>query len=309
VSAYEILNAWLRTPGESWRDEADGEMLRDQIKSVQAGDVTLVDAEYVAEYERIVPQEDFDETVKGFYRTMEPVVSPWSRFLFTFRDIERSPYVVYGDYFPHAQFGQHHPLYPDNHALYLAAYYRAGEAGFVQMGSGFLCNWREAHSEETTLSFAHPIREANFIASLHSSLREFPSKEDREALTIIFDIAVRTTVATLAFATARNARMVDVPMTRAERRRGEVPPSIRFSRVTIDPMRALRRPEPRDGGSGEVPWHRVRGHWAIYSAERPMFGRPGLSGRFWISEHERGDKEHGAVVKDYAVLPTREPLP
>jgi hypothetical protein len=45
--------------------------------------------------------------------------------------------------------------------------------------------------------------------------------------------------------------------------------------------------------------HVVRGHFKYYSPERPLFGR--YSGMIWVSDHERGKPELGAIRKDYMV--------
>lgn len=65
----------------------------------------------------------------------------------------------------------------------------------------------------------------------------------------------------------------------------------------------------RNKDAGEVPWgyrspderafHLCRGHFKTYTAERPLFGK--YTGTFWWQAQARGSKEHGEVVKDYAV--------
>lgn len=44
--------------------------------------------------------------------------------------------------------------------------------------------------------------------------------------------------------------------------------------------------------------HVVRGHFATYTADAPMFGQH--VGTFWRKPTVRGSEDHGAVVKDYA---------
>lgn len=53
---------------------------------------------------------------------------------------------------------------------------------------------------------------------------------------------------------------------------------------------------------GSMPVHLCRGHFMHYTPERPMFGRSGLYGRFWVQSHVRGNKKNGVVVKDYEVV-------
>jgi hypothetical protein len=47
----------------------------------------------------------------------------------------------------------------------------------------------------------------------------------------------------------------------------------------------------------EVSLHTVRGHFATYTPEKPLFGR--LVGQFFRPEHFRGSKAVGEIVKDY----------
>lgn len=60
-----------------------------------------------------------------------------------------------------------------------------------------------------------------------------------------------------------------------------------------------------EGGSqkefGVMPFHLCRGHFASYTAEKPLFGR--LVGKFWIPAHMRGKKDRGEIIKDYSVSP------
>jgi hypothetical protein len=56
-----------------------------------------------------------------------------------------------------------------------------------------------------------------------------------------------------------------------------------------------------DGDSIDKALHIVRGHFATYTAEQPMFGK--YVGTFWKEAHLRGNAEKGVVVKDYEVMP------
>ena len=50
--------------------------------------------------------------------------------------------------------------------------------------------------------------------------------------------------------------------------------------------------------------HIVRGHFATYTADKPLFGRADTGvGKFWHPAHVRGNLKQGAVVKDYEVVP------
>lgn len=48
--------------------------------------------------------------------------------------------------------------------------------------------------------------------------------------------------------------------------------------------------------------HSVRGHIAIYTTERPLFGNPQNVGPIWISPHIRCRGTEGKVFKDYEII-------
>jgi hypothetical protein len=60
------------------------------------------------------------------------------------------------------------------------------------------------------------------------------------------------------------------------------------------------------GGASVMPFHLCRGHFATYTADKPMFGNPKLVGRYWHPPHTRGKKENGEVIKDYRVFSPQE---
>lgn len=65
-----------------------------------------------------------------------------------------------------------------------------------------------------------------------------------------------------------------------------------------------RAPQEAQGGQHDTPrLHIVRGHWADYRNGAGMFGNPDLRAVFWISEHERGRGEKGAIKTTYEVYP------
>lgn len=79
-------------------------------------------------------------------------------------------------------------------------------------------------------------------------------------------------------------------------------PKVQFKTIKI-PLAARGKTatgEPRDGAS-PVPLHLVRGHFATYTADKPLFGRPDGVGRFFHPPHIRGDGSAGVVAKDYTI--------
>lgn len=77
---------------------------------------------------------------------------------------------------------------------------------------------------------------------------------------------------------------------------------VQFKTLDIAPMReTLRRASAEDADMGlKRALHVCRGHFATYTADRPLFGK--RVGTFWVPQHIRGKSEYGAVVKDYRLV-------
>lgn len=81
-------------------------------------------------------------------------------------------------------------------------------------------------------------------------------------------------------------------------------------RYTLNIAGHVARPsrDYNEGQQGVMPFHLCRGHFATYTADKPMFGNPKLVGRYWHPPHMKGKKENGEIVKDYAIAKaTHEP--
>lgn len=59
------------------------------------------------------------------------------------------------------------------------------------------------------------------------------------------------------------------------------------------------RSVPVDGVPAGIALHTVRGHFATYTADAPLFGK--LVGTYWKPATIRGSDQHGQVIKDYDV--------
>lgn len=82
-------------------------------------------------------------------------------------------------------------------------------------------------------------------------------------------------------------------------------PTVRYRVLAVD-GRATAADDPSEPGDPSAPkrklsLHIVRGHFARYTPERPLFGK--YTGTFWMPQHVRGSPTAGVVVKDYAVGP------
>lgn len=83
-----------------------------------------------------------------------------------------------------------------------------------------------------------------------------------------------------------------------EKRYGQ--PLARYYTLEIEPMKKILRTEGQSEKTGlKRALHICRGHFAHYTAERPLFGK--VVGTVWRPAHVRGSAKEGVVVKDYAV--------
>jgi hypothetical protein len=103
-------------------------------------------------------------------------------------------------------------------------------------------------------------------------------------------------------------RLVDVEpperLNRARVRRGR-PPLARHKTLVIEGLKELLR---REGAVGQVglkrALHLVRGHFATYTAEKPLLGH--FVGTVFRAAHTRGRSQYGTVTKDYEVKAPRQ---
>jgi hypothetical protein len=116
-----------------------------------------------------------------------------------------------------------------------------------------------------------------------------------------------------SFMNAKNVKLLDVteelqPEPKI-RRRLRIPDVRRWT-LSIDGRAEKPRREfghaPQADAESFTPFHLVRGTFATYTADKPLFGNPKLVGRFWRPPHARGKKENGEVVKDYRIDPPHE---
>ena len=77
--------------------------------------------------------------------------------------------------------------------------------------------------------------------------------------------------------------------------------SVRYHQlvVKVPGKRVQAEAQRRPVKVGETPIHFVRGNFARYTDEKPLFGK--LTGTFYRPPHVRGNAEVGAVLKDYRV--------
>jgi hypothetical protein len=94
------------------------------------------------------------------------------------------------------------------------------------------------------------------------------------------------------------------PLVNRERRRHGRKPFLRYHTINIEPMKAVLRTEGNVESEGlRRALHICRGHFATYTADKPLFGR--TVGTVWRPSHVRGHASEGVVVSDYNVDPTK----
>lgn len=118
-----------------------------------------------------------------------------------------------------------------------------------------------------------------------------------------WDMAHLILLGTLNFLNCRNVEVVEPRRPRAEARRIERT-GVRVSTINVFSMGKQYEGNGK-GREGGTPLTSVRGHFASYGPEYgkgKLFGK--YSGRFWIPQFARGDKEAGEVEQQYKLRPT-----
>lgn len=88
------------------------------------------------------------------------------------------------------------------------------------------------------------------------------------------------------------------------RKRKQQPALERYHVLKFYPNKAANKRAHHLGAgenSGGMPINLCRGHFRDVSEDRPLFGRPGCHGRFWIQAHVKGKQENGIITKDYEI--------
>lgn len=90
---------------------------------------------------------------------------------------------------------------------------------------------------------------------------------------------------------------------RAKRETGRDLDRVVYHTLAIRPFRQSVRYESRavNGGGLDGPLHLVRGHFAFYSDDHPLFGK--YPGTFWRPEHYAGNRNNGTSRKTYTIQP------
>lgn len=110
------------------------------------------------------------------------------------------------------------------------------------------------------------------------------------------DMANWVMMGALNFLNCRNVQIVEPQRDRAERKRLEKI-GVKVHEINIYPVgKRSTYTKPNQPGAG-IPLTSVRGYFATYTEERPLFGK--YPGRFWIPQHARGKKDLGERQSSY----------
>lgn len=97
--------------------------------------------------------------------------------------------------------------------------------------------------------------------------------------------------------------MPSAGMNRKRARRGDSVAEKYYTLVFSAPGASIKKDQATgEYRSGVLPFHFCRGHFRHVEENKPLFGRRGCYGTFWIPSHARGDRKNGIVTKDYEVL-------
>ena len=117
-----------------------------------------------------------------------------------------------------------------------------------------------------------------------------------------WDMANLVVLGALNYMNCRNVDIVEPLRPRAEARR-IAKTGVRVSVINVFPVGKSTRSNGEVKTKG-VPLTSVRGHFSHYGPDYGkglLFGK--LTGRFWIPQHARGDKELGEIRHDYVLKP------
>lgn len=116
-----------------------------------------------------------------------------------------------------------------------------------------------------------------------------------------FEDICRIGLLTLMFINCRNIRLADeeVPIITRKTGTGQSQKKVYYKVLKLSNSYSERSDDNAVNGTKLLPLHVVRGHFASYTDDAPLFGK--YTGTFWKPAHTRGSAEQGVVVKDYDV--------
>lgn len=161
-----------------------------------------------------------------------------------------------------------------------------------------------------TVNFFGPLDEELILNLIKRAERE--KRDIREVTDEVADSCLpflHTAALTIAFLHTKNIQFEEQelgawkPRTRAQKKRGEQElPSLTYKTLIVKSIKkAIQVAREETGAKGSRSLHFVRGHFHTYTEEKPLFGKKGLVGEYFIPFHSRGNANIGRTVKDYEV--------
>jgi hypothetical protein len=137
---------------------------------------------------------------------------------------------------------------------------------------------------------------------------EMIANHGRELVAGVYDFWYIPALLSISFMNCKNVRLDPVdpdPIINRNRRVAGLKPFLRYHTINIEPMKHVLRTEGNIEAEGlKRALHICRGHFATYSAEKPLFGR--VVGTVWRPSHVRGSAKEGVIFSDYNVNPPRD---
>jgi hypothetical protein len=179
--------------------------------------------------------------------------------------------------------------------------------------------WKQLLDQNGKIHLDEEKETINFFGPLDDNLIEDMAKraeiENRDVHEIADEVAdsclpfLHTAALTIAFLHTKNIEFQEEelgawkPRTKAQKRRGEQElPALTYKTLIVKAIKkSIQIARDETGTKGSRSLHFVRGHFHTYTEEKPLFGRKGLTGDYFIPFHSRGNANIGQTVKDYEV--------
>lgn len=149
--------------------------------------------------------------------------------------------------------------------------------------------------------YAYPIS----TGSVRDEVDIIAEMLDVEIDAFMFNDMLEPLFASCAFMHCRNVEVIDEPLTR-QQKRFKKRQAVKGRNVTyfnILDLYPFKKQIVKDGDSISTgvrrAMHMVRGHFATYTDEAPLFGH--TTGSIWKPAHVRGHQSEGKIVKDYRI--------
>ncbi len=126
---------------------------------------------------------------------------------------------------------------------------------------------------------------------------------DSEFLGIFVNEVIHPCLLAQSFMHCKNVKQIErliPPKINLRRAKNGKPPLTKYYTLEIEAMKRTLQSEGGISTNGlKKSLHICRGHFATYTPDKPLFGH--YVGTVWKPQHLKGSKDHGEIVKDYAV--------